>query len=1330
VAGIFAAGERAAAGYQAALARLQVNAHLSDAAIASMGRSVQQAAIGTTSSATSMADALAPVAGELARIQGGTLGNAAANQVLASSQDLVESSGASLSGATKTISDLLLVYHERADAAASVSNSLFQAHSLLGISVERLGMMLQRLQPRITGSGVDMQHLLGIVLQMAPAVGSGQRAMMLVGGILQTIQTPSKEAAKALKAVNVSLKDSTGAFIGFGPALDKIRGAMAGLHDPIARNALMTALFGHNANIAASLVAGGAAGIDKAAAALTKQGTAAAAAAKVSATLSAQMEVLQSTIETVLGAIGTTFLPFVTEIVTAINDVLTPLGKWIAANPDLATTILTVAGAIGVLGALLVFHGPILAAIGVILGGWVLPLVAVGAGIFYLATRLAAVGASLGPVRDFLLSVRGAFAQVASAVRPFIDSLAGLLSGRVSFAGFIESFKALIGALTGAGATILGALGQLGTQVTHWIEALIPVVVADVETLSATIWKAVVAALPGVVAGLTDMGQRVVAWLQDQLGVWAPILATWAHGITDWVVAAIPVVLRALVDFGGTVIDWIIAVAPQVASQMLSWAEGIANWLVDNGVPLVLGAFNTLVDSVANLIGDGSTIAKIATSIGQWTASFLGWAATTAAQAGAALVALLGYEITQNGGKIVGAAVTLATSIVGGIVNGLLSNPGALVEALGVLLAGSVVLSAVRWAAAKVAMEYTDAMRVAGMLADVVGSAWSALVGAIAAKVGLTGMGHGVIYTAGMKIVEALKGALMAAWVAMGLDPEILAKAFGAGTAAGTAEAEGMGAPAVLTAAGESGTAVGSAFGMALGAAAVAAVGLAMVQINDQLNRQAASLGSQEATWMAAPTTSYSDLMAGASATKDAIAAIRRQQAMAAGVPFLGGILSGVGSDQADALQRQLDQIMAAAAAKGPKPRDTDKLGASTVAGRDTEKLAPHIPYDYQPGAHGGDALSRLYQEEAARATKAAAAAAKRQADEQKKQREALAALMSGGQTALDKSLLDALGIGKTPHHAASGLTAGSIAAHKKATSDASASAILSAKQQLALAQAKAAGLDTSVMSAQFAIARAEQAVGTATDKVTAAENALADAKKAHYRNSLAREAAISKAADALAAAQSSLIVATDRVATAQASELSAENALRAKIASTQQAIAMANLALAKATTAAAKAMDEQRLATLQSTLSRLLKSLPGPAASGVGYASGPGPHGMGRIMKSLPGAGGSLDPTTITVSGTGAAEAISTGVAAGTISMAASGALLVAADGAWSDWQAKVLDSLSRLASAPSSPVTPKHVIENRIMLDSHEMKRWVSEVIATEVRSLSGPVVAGSGQ
>jgi len=782
VATYFVAAEHSAAELQTAMATVQVNANLTGDAAAAMGQQIEEAAVGTTASATDMARALGPIAGELRRIQGGSLDAASATEVLSSAQDLAAGSGTSLRSTTKAITDLLLVYHKHAEDAASVSDSLQQAHADLGIGVDRLAMMLQRLQPRIAGSGVDMQHLLGIVRELAPAVGSGQRAMMMVGNILSILQNPSKAAQSALASLGVTLTDSTGKFVGFSKAVDLIKGAYDQLPAAVGKtaasqrlakdeamlaklateasskavtahknaltadvkgllahgaqltqNTLLQALFGRQANIASSLITGGSAAIEDNTTALARNMTAAQAAATTDATVSGQLEVLHKMLSTVSAAIGSVFIPATASALHAVVSILQPIAAWIVANPQIATTALAVAGAVAGLGAALVFVKPLVIGAAEELIGLLGPAIALAAPVALVAAAVLGLRTGIGPVDSALDSLRHGIDLVVPPFAAFASALAALLSGS-------GSVGSVANAAEGLGRTLLG----LASAASAWA-------VAAVQNV-----------MPQVIDTLEQVGAAAAAWVADQVPKW---VAT-AQG----------------------------------------WIGAAADWLQTTGVPLFVNAVGVLIDKAVGVIGDGSTITAVVKQLSQWATALAAWAITAGAEAAAALVAWITATLVSKGPEIIGGLWTLASSIVSGLVQGILADPGKVAQAVLVLLTGATVVHMVAAAA--------------GVLAEAFNAAYAA---AVAAGQMLVAALRGLLLGTAVTEVAAEAGAemgdeLMASFMAVAAGPAAAAEA----ATAGEALASGVGAGIA------GGVGIG-AIATGLGTALVAAIPIALL---------------------------------------------------------------------------------------------------------------------------------------------------------------------------------------------------------------------------------------------------------------------------------------------------------------------------------------------------------------------------------------------------------------------------------------------------------------------------------------------------------------------
>lgn len=746
VVGFFAESEHAAVAYQDALKTVQVNAALTADQTNTMGHAIMAAAIGTTSSATDMAQALAPVAGELKRIQGGNLDAASATQVLTAAQNLAVSSSSDLGTTTKAITDLLLVYHEKASDAASISDTLFQAHAQLGMGVDRLAMMLQRLQPRIAGSGVDMQHLLGIVRELAPAVGSGQRAIMMVGGVLQTLQNPSKAAESAFKALGVNIRDAQGNFIGFAPAVEAIRQAWLKLPSSVSGSAdamrlagdqsrysalnaevqtksvkaqeaalkseittlsahgaaltqstFLQAIWGRQSNIATALVQGGAAGIDANTKALQENGLAADATAIRMGDAQHQLAMIPKTIHDIQDSIGMELIPALVHILAPIESTLIDIARWVDENPKLAAGILAVVGGIGALVGMIAFAKPILYSLGhdIIEGLLLNPIGLTIIAVAGLVVGLSQIPGVAAPLAHLFSAIAAAITTIVGPFRAFVTSVLDFASGRGTFDAVRSSFESL--------------------------ETTVENAVPAIQTALGDVVAAVARAIPGM-------------------------------------------------------IDAISAALPQVAAVLGSIATAIGNWVMTVGLPALLGVLNTLIDGISAWIQSGG-VQKIAAAVATWVSAFVSWAAPAVI----GLIAALGAELVAHGPEIVNAALSAGEQLIVGIGQGIAAHPEAVAEAIVALFLTSIVVKAIATAVGLFQAAWTAAMKAIGLFTSAL---MDALFGPF--KLGASAAGA----EAGSGAAAAMRGPLVAGAAADGVAAdEALAGTMVPGAEAAGAEA-------------------------------------------------------------------------------------------------------------------------------------------------------------------------------------------------------------------------------------------------------------------------------------------------------------------------------------------------------------------------------------------------------------------------------------------------------------------------------------------------------------------------------------------------------------
>src|ERR1035437_6834227 len=472
IAGFFAMAEKAAAAFQSALTNVQNTANLTDAQTKALGKTLTVLAIGTTSSAVDMANALAPIAGEFQLITGHAINAADATSLLTAAQNLYVDKSVDLTAGTKEIVDLLRTYKLGAADAAAVTDALVQGSDLLGIGVETVAGSFTKLQPKIAGSGLSMQQLLGVVVEMGPAVGTGSRALMQVGTLIHALIVPSKAAATALTDIGVSLYDSQGNYIGAEAAIQKISVAYNALGTEAQKAALLQSIFGAQAGIAATLIAGGSAGLAKATAELEANGTAAQKAALKMQDADVQMSLLPKTMSDISTAIGMVLLPGLNRILSAILPVILGIGDWITQNPELTTTILAVAGAIGLLTGSFLIIGPVVGMIGTVVGVALSPFVLLGAGIAAVVLYMSQIPAVVEPFKALLDMLLPPVMALVGPLTNIGKAIFNLFTGKGDMSGFTASLGNLGTSLGNLGSSlpdtvkeVMGIVGAIGLLV-------------------------------------------------------------------------------------------------------------------------------------------------------------------------------------------------------------------------------------------------------------------------------------------------------------------------------------------------------------------------------------------------------------------------------------------------------------------------------------------------------------------------------------------------------------------------------------------------------------------------------------------------------------------------------------------------------------------------------------------------------------------------------------------------------------------------------------------------------------------------------------------------
>ncbi len=398
IAGIAYETIKMASQYQTSMDTVQSRGDLTAKQAKALSSAFLATAGSSTESAQEIAAAYGPVAGEFESLSGKVLTTAQTMQVMKASTDLADASGESLTVTTKTLADTMTVYHQSAGQAATDSNTLWNTARRLGVSVSELGSSLQRIEPRIVGSGMSLKQTSGFMLELSSVAGKGRQAMRLAGQAIQQIITPSAAAQKDLAQMGVSLQDSNGKFIGMQAAIGKLHAAFAKLPGPAAAMAaqqqviaketelatmkteaqspalkaqetrltasigvlkiqaaalthtsVMQSLFGRQANIMATVISGGTQRFIENTKAVSKSGEVQSAAKLQAQSFAGQMKTMKATISDLSTTIGMALIPIVDTLMRLFAKFVKPLVHLITTHQKMFTVIIMVVGGIAAL---------------------------------------------------------------------------------------------------------------------------------------------------------------------------------------------------------------------------------------------------------------------------------------------------------------------------------------------------------------------------------------------------------------------------------------------------------------------------------------------------------------------------------------------------------------------------------------------------------------------------------------------------------------------------------------------------------------------------------------------------------------------------------------------------------------------------------------------------------------------------------------------------------------------------------------------------------------------------------------------------------------------
>lgn len=510
----------------------------------------------TVFSATESAQAMVELAkGGLteAQIKGGAL---------AASMDLAAAGQLNLADAAATTVQIMGSFGLGAGDATRIANALAGAANASSADVSDLTQAMSQCSAQASLAGWSLEDTAAALALFADHGVKGSDAGTSLKTMLQRLAAPTDQAAEAMEAYGLEVRDSNGKMKDITGIADELTGKLGTLSDA-ERDAALQTIFGSDASRAAAiLMQSGSEGLQKYIAA-TNDATAAETMANAQkGELSWALENMGGAIESASIAFGSALAPAITAVAGVIGNV----AEAFASLPSGAQT------AIAVVLALVAAVGPLLVVFG-------------------------SVVAMLPALSERLLMLGGAFAVPLAPALAVAAAIAAVVAVLVTLWNTSETFRA----------TVLAAVDAISAKVQEICAFLAPYVQAFVDQLVLTVQTAMDVLLPIIEAALTVIISIVVPVLTSIMDTVANVFATILATVTNVMAALSSIIQGAWQVIQGifqTVLGLIVGVVTGDFSMMSSGVSGILNGMsgiISGILQGILSVFSGIWNSIKSV---------------------------------------------------------------------------------------------------------------------------------------------------------------------------------------------------------------------------------------------------------------------------------------------------------------------------------------------------------------------------------------------------------------------------------------------------------------------------------------------------------------------------------------------------------------------------------------------------------------------------------------------------------------------------------------------------------------------------------------------------------
>ena len=551
----------------------------------------------TVFSATESAQAMVELAkGGLteAQIKGGAL---------AASMDLAAAGQLNLADAAATTVQMMGSFGLGAGDATRIANALAGAANASSADVSDLTQAMSQCSAQASLAGWSLEDTAAALALFADHGVKGSDAGTSLKTMLQRLAAPTDQAAEAIAAYGLNIRDSNGKMKDISGIADELTGKLGGLSDA-ERDAALQTIFGSDASRAAAiLMQSGSEGLAKYIAA-TNDATAAETMANAQkGELSWALENMGGAVESASIAFGTALAPAITAVAGVIGNVAEAFASLPAG---VQTAIAVVLALVAALGPLLMVVGSVVAALPAISEGFAV----LGGALAIPLAPAAAVVAAIAAVAAAIYAAWTTSETFRAAVMAGVDAISSKVQEICAFlAPYVQAFLDQIVSTVQVAMDTLGPI--IGAVLTVIVSTVVPILTSIMDTV-AQVLAVILATVTNVMAAVSTVIQGAWTLIQGIFQTVLGVILAVTTGDFTMLQQGVSNILNGLAGIVSGVLQGIASVFSGQWNAIRAVVTGVCN-AVSGAVSGAFNGIKSVIDSTMN--GAKSTVSGALSAI-------------------------------------------------------------------------------------------------------------------------------------------------------------------------------------------------------------------------------------------------------------------------------------------------------------------------------------------------------------------------------------------------------------------------------------------------------------------------------------------------------------------------------------------------------------------------------------------------------------------------------------------------------------------------------------------------------------------------------------------